>query len=78
MRLKQNPPTPLARHRMSRGYSQKKFARLMDVQPATVCRWEMGKARPEPARIPEIAKHLGIEPLRVAEMVGVAPEQETR
>jgi transcriptional regulator with XRE-family HTH domain len=73
--MKQLPPTPLARHRMSRGWSQKEFARVIGVKPSAACKWETGRARPEPKRIPEIARALNIDPLRVAEMLGMSPEE---
>jgi transcriptional regulator with XRE-family HTH domain len=61
--------SPLARHRMARGLTQKKLAAIMDVRPSTVCAWEQGKYRPEADRIPELANHLGIEPIKVAELL---------
>jgi transcriptional regulator with XRE-family HTH domain len=67
--------TPLARHRIARGMTQRELARRLQVKPSAVCKWETGHARPEPKRIKELAEQLGVEPIRVAELLDVAPTQ---
>lgn len=39
-------------------YSQSQFAKLIDVRPNTVWRWENGKAKPDAERIVQIASAL--------------------
>lgn len=73
MRTKNRKPlTPLAQHRIAAGFTQKKLAQVMDVRPSAVCSWEAGAYRPGPDRIPALAHHLGVSPLKVAKMIGAA------
>jgi transcriptional regulator with XRE-family HTH domain len=69
--LKNGPKrlSPLARHRRSRGISQKEFARRLNVHPTAVCAWESGKWRPDPKRVRDIADQLGRTPLEVEELI---------
>lgn len=72
------PLSPLARHRVARGLKQQDLAALMRVKPSTIHSWESGKFRPEPDRISKLAQHLGVEPLRVVELIEGADTEHAR
>ena len=46
---------------MSAGLSCSQFARVLDTQVGTVCRWEAGRSVPNPENLAAIATALGIE-----------------
>lgn len=40
--------------------TQQDLARLLDVDRATVCRWESGERKPDHALVPKISEKTGI------------------
>jgi transcriptional regulator with XRE-family HTH domain len=72
LQLRKNSPrrlSPLARHRLASGLTQRELARRMAVRPSTVHCWESGKCRPEPFRMQTLAHELSLTPLRLAEVI---------
>lgn len=55
--------------RKSKGLSLQDLADRLQVSLNTVWNWEHGKTQPRPAQYPQLAFHLGIEPLHLAEMI---------
>ncbi len=54
---------------MSRGMSQKTFANLVKVKPASVCKWSAGECLPEAHRVPIIANALNMSADRLTEVL---------
>lgn len=63
------------RARRALGVSQRRFARLLDVHPATVARWESGDREPSPATR-TLLRMLEAEPRLVLVLLAVSPRCE--
>lgn len=66
--------TPRRRHRLAqlreiRGFSQEKFAELVDVERTTVARWESGETTPLPSQRPKLAEALDVSLALLAEIL---------
>lgn len=59
--------------RKARGYTQKDLARLLQVKPAAVSAWEVGRNEPSIAMLRKIAELLGVPFDR---LVGVETDNE--
>jgi len=56
---------PLRQFRNERGYTQVETARLLEVNPVTVARWETGTRQVDAELILKISKLTGIHPARL-------------
>jgi DNA-binding XRE family transcriptional regulator len=54
------PEGPLARRRLTIGYTQERLAEILGVSLSTVGRWERGVQVPQPWQRPDLAKVLGV------------------
>ncbi len=61
--------TTLVTHRLAKGLTQGQLASRMGVHLSTVSAWETGRAVPQPSRLPELARMLGIDPLKLARLM---------
>lgn len=56
----ERPVGPLARRRLTIGYTQERLAEILGVSLSTVGRWERGVQVPQPWQRPDLAKVLGV------------------
>jgi transcriptional regulator with XRE-family HTH domain len=65
---------PLRAYREQRQLSSADLARLLNVSPAAVCRWENGERKPDRRLLPMISEKTGIAPRELrpdlAELLG--------
>jgi len=66
--------TMLRRLRMANGLTQADLADRLGVVPSTVSFWESGTTIPEPKRIPELAKVLGVSPFELTKYIAPEPQ----
>lgn len=61
--------TLLRRHRLAKGLSQTKLARLIGRSCSAVSSWEAGGSTPDAELYPKLAKILGIDPLELTRVI---------